>query len=63
MLISALRREHPSPPEPKCSTWVPVPAYWLGPVLRERADWLQVQGLIEHGQEKEELVVIRAGRP
>lgn len=35
----------------------------FGPVLRERADWLEGQGLIEHGQEKEELVVIRAERP
>ncbi|MFJ7947793.1 HemK2/MTQ2 family protein methyltransferase [Streptomyces sp. NPDC096354] len=35
----------------------------FGPVLRERADWLEAQGLIEHGQEKEELVVIRAERP
>ncbi|MGW3688019.1 HemK2/MTQ2 family protein methyltransferase [Streptomyces sp. NPDC005125] len=35
----------------------------FGPVLRERADWLEAQGLIEHGQEKEELVVVRAERP
>ncbi|MER7811589.1 HemK2/MTQ2 family protein methyltransferase [Streptomyces sp900116325] len=35
----------------------------FGPVLRERADWLEAQGLIVRGQEKEELVVIRAERP
>ncbi|MEV7960055.1 HemK2/MTQ2 family protein methyltransferase [Streptomyces sp. NPDC088141] len=35
----------------------------FGPVLRERAGWLEMQGLIEPGQEKEELVVIRAERP
>ena len=35
----------------------------FGPVLRERAGWLETQGLIEHGQEEEELVVIRAERP
>ncbi|MGW3723063.1 HemK2/MTQ2 family protein methyltransferase [Streptomyces sp. NPDC005133] len=35
----------------------------FGPVLRERADWLEAQGLIEHGQKKEELVVIRAEQP
>ncbi|MGY5034482.1 HemK2/MTQ2 family protein methyltransferase [Streptomyces sp. 900116325] len=35
----------------------------FGPVLRERADWLEAQGLIARGQEKEELVVIRAERP
>lgn len=35
----------------------------FGPVLRERAAWLEMQGLIERGQEKEELVVIRAERP
>ncbi|WP_405691596.1 HemK2/MTQ2 family protein methyltransferase [Streptomyces sp. NBC_00057] len=35
----------------------------FGPVLRERASWLETQGLIEPGQEKEELVVIRAERP
>jgi release factor glutamine methyltransferase len=35
----------------------------FGPVLRERADWLEMQGLIEPGQEKEELVVIRAEQP
>lgn len=35
----------------------------FGPVLRERAPWLEAQGLIAPGQEKEELVVIRARRP
>ncbi|WP_406498871.1 methyltransferase [Streptomyces sp. NBC_00846] len=35
----------------------------FGPVLRERAGWLEAQGLIEPGQDKEELVVIRAERP
>ncbi|MFC9621130.1 HemK2/MTQ2 family protein methyltransferase [Streptomyces sp. NPDC056930] len=35
----------------------------FGPVLRERAGWLEAQGLIEPGQDKEELVVIRAQRP
>ncbi|MCX4734232.1 HemK2/MTQ2 family protein methyltransferase [Streptomyces sp. NBC_01363] len=35
----------------------------FGPVLRERAGWLETQGLIERGQEAEELVVIRAERP
>ncbi|MEU3823661.1 HemK2/MTQ2 family protein methyltransferase [Streptomyces sp. NPDC030392] len=35
----------------------------FGPVLRERSGWLEQQGLIEPGQEKEELVIIRAHRP
>jgi len=35
----------------------------FGPVMRERAAWLEMRGLIERGQEKEELVVIRAERP
>ncbi|MEU3449896.1 HemK2/MTQ2 family protein methyltransferase [Streptomyces thermolilacinus] len=35
----------------------------FGPVLRERSDWLERRGLIEPGQEKEELVIIRAHRP
>ncbi|MEV6651898.1 HemK2/MTQ2 family protein methyltransferase [Streptomyces sp. NPDC051219] len=35
----------------------------FGPVLRGRAAWLRDAGLIEPGQEKEELVVIRAERP
>lgn len=35
----------------------------FGPVLRERAGWLESRGLIEPGEEKEELVVIRAERP
>ncbi len=32
----------------------------FGPVMRERAGWLARRGLIEDGQEHEELVVIRA---
>lgn len=35
----------------------------LGPVTLARADWLADRGLIEPGQEKEELVVIRAQAP
>ncbi|MFH8409747.1 HemK2/MTQ2 family protein methyltransferase [Streptomyces sp. NPDC018019] len=35
----------------------------FGPVLRQRAPWLEAQGLIAPGQDKEELVVIRAQRP
>ncbi|WUQ40499.1 methyltransferase [Streptomyces sp. NBC_00234] len=35
----------------------------FGPVLRGRAAWLEMRGLIEPGQEEEELVVIRAERP
>ncbi|MEV0343525.1 HemK2/MTQ2 family protein methyltransferase [Nocardia sp. NPDC050713] len=34
----------------------------FGPVLRGRADWLASIGLIEPGQDKEDLVVIRADR-
>ncbi|GGW39862.1 HemK2/MTQ2 family protein methyltransferase [Streptomyces xantholiticus] len=34
----------------------------FGPVLRSRADWLERQGLIAPGEEKEELVIIRADR-
>ncbi|MGY0063881.1 HemK2/MTQ2 family protein methyltransferase [Streptomyces sp. LZ34] len=34
----------------------------FGPVLRERAAWLEGRGLIEPGEETEELVVIRAER-
>ncbi|MGO4613840.1 HemK2/MTQ2 family protein methyltransferase [Nocardia sp. 2YAB30] len=34
----------------------------FGPVLRRRADWLKATGLIEPGQEQEDLVVIRADR-
>ncbi|MEU1905647.1 HemK2/MTQ2 family protein methyltransferase [Streptomyces hygroscopicus] len=34
----------------------------FGPVLRERAPWLESRGLIAPGEEKEELVVIRAER-
>jgi release factor glutamine methyltransferase len=34
----------------------------LGPVLSSRLPWLRRQGLIEDGQDKEELVVIRARR-
>ncbi|MGW3247748.1 HemK2/MTQ2 family protein methyltransferase [Streptomyces sp. NPDC001070] len=34
----------------------------FGPVLRRRATWLESQGLIAPGEEKEELVVIRAQR-
>jgi release factor glutamine methyltransferase len=32
----------------------------FGPVMRQRAGWLARRGLIEDGQEHEELVVIRA---
>ncbi|GAA0448900.1 HemK2/MTQ2 family protein methyltransferase [Streptomyces sp. NPDC046215] len=35
----------------------------FGPVLRARAGWLRERGLLEPGQDKEELVVIRARRP
>ncbi|MFF8309803.1 HemK2/MTQ2 family protein methyltransferase [Streptomyces lydicus] len=35
----------------------------FGPVLLSRVDWLEAQGLISPGQDKEELVVIRAQRP
>ncbi len=35
----------------------------FGRVLRSRAPWLEAQGLISPGQDKEELVVIRARRP
>ncbi|MGV9410022.1 HemK2/MTQ2 family protein methyltransferase [Nocardia sp. NPDC003693] len=35
----------------------------FGPVLRERAGWLVDRGLIRPGQNREELVVIRADRP
>ncbi|WP_031508936.1 HemK2/MTQ2 family protein methyltransferase [Streptomyces megasporus] len=35
----------------------------FGPVLRERAAWLEARGLISPGQRTEELVVIRADRP
>lgn len=38
--------------------WIP-----FGPVMRSRATWLADQGLIAPGQEKEELVIIRACRP
>ncbi|MBT2388800.1 methyltransferase [Streptomyces sp. ISL-1] len=38
--------------------WIP-----FGPVMRSRATWLEDQGLIAPGQEKEELVIIRARRP
>ncbi|GAB2714468.1 methyltransferase [Nocardia thraciensis] len=34
----------------------------FGPVLRDRASWLESAGLIEPGQRHEELVVIRADR-
>ncbi|WP_326570007.1 methyltransferase [Actinacidiphila glaucinigra] len=34
----------------------------FGPVLRDRSAWLEAQGLIAAGEEKEELVVIRAKR-
>ncbi|MFF3951396.1 HemK2/MTQ2 family protein methyltransferase [Streptomyces sp. NPDC001902] len=34
----------------------------FGPVLRDRSAWLQAQGLIAAGEDKEELVVIRAER-
>ncbi|MFI9007757.1 HemK2/MTQ2 family protein methyltransferase [Actinosynnema sp. NPDC053489] len=32
----------------------------FGPVMRDRAEWLARRGLIDRGQEQEELVVIRA---
>ncbi|MFV2121456.1 methyltransferase, partial [Streptomyces sp. Act-28] len=35
----------------------------FGPVLRSRSDWLERRGLIAPGQEREELVIIRARRP
>ncbi|WP_405593117.1 HemK2/MTQ2 family protein methyltransferase [Streptomyces sp. NBC_01190] len=35
----------------------------LGPVLRSRLPWLREQRLLEEGEDKEELVVIRAERP
>ncbi len=35
----------------------------FGPVLRRRAPWLEAQGLTAPGQDKEELVVVRAQRP
>lgn len=35
----------------------------FGPVLRRRAEWLTARGLIQPGQDEEELVVIRADRP
>ncbi|WP_422070535.1 HemK2/MTQ2 family protein methyltransferase [Streptomyces orinoci] len=35
----------------------------FGPVLRGRSDWLRRRGLLQDGQDKEELVVIRARRP
>ncbi len=35
----------------------------FGPVMRQRAPWLEAQGLIAPGQDKEELVVVRAQRP
>ncbi|MFF5301611.1 HemK2/MTQ2 family protein methyltransferase [Streptomyces sp. NPDC013161] len=34
----------------------------FGPVLRSRTPWLREQGLVDAGEEKEELVVIRAER-
>ncbi|UYQ60337.1 HemK2/MTQ2 family protein methyltransferase [Streptomyces peucetius] len=34
----------------------------FGPVLRSRADWLERRGLVAPGEEKEELVVVRAER-
>ncbi|MBT2510401.1 hypothetical protein J7I98_32030 [Streptomyces sp. ISL-98] len=34
----------------------------FGPVLRSRREWLEDQGLITPGEEKEELVIIRAER-
>jgi release factor glutamine methyltransferase len=38
---------------------------WItfGPVLRARQAWLRARGLLSRGDEKEELVVIRAERP
>ncbi|UNO38852.1 HemK2/MTQ2 family protein methyltransferase [Streptomyces sp. MST-110588] len=35
----------------------------FGPVVRGREDWLRERGLLAPGQDKEELVVIRARRP
>ncbi|MFD7666512.1 HemK2/MTQ2 family protein methyltransferase [Streptomyces sp. NPDC059788] len=34
----------------------------FGPVMRRRAPWLEAQGLIAPGQDKEELVIVRAQR-
>ncbi|MGW2958720.1 HemK2/MTQ2 family protein methyltransferase [Streptomyces sp. NPDC001220] len=34
----------------------------FGPVLRSRGPWLREQGLVDAGEEKEELVIIRAER-
>lgn len=41
-------------------TRAPVP---FGPVMRELAPWLVTAGLIEPGQNREDLVVIRADKP
>ncbi|GAA3207997.1 class I SAM-dependent methyltransferase [Streptomyces sp. XM83C] len=35
----------------------------FGPVLRERAAWLRERGLLAPGEDREELVVVRAERP
>ncbi|MFH9224072.1 HemK2/MTQ2 family protein methyltransferase [Streptomyces lydicus] len=35
----------------------------FGPVLRSRLSWLRSQGLLAQGQDKEELVIIRAEHP
>ncbi|MCK7624400.1 methyltransferase [Streptomyces sp. RS10V-4] len=35
----------------------------FGPVLRSRQAWLRSQGLLDHGQDTEELVIIRAQQP
>jgi release factor glutamine methyltransferase len=40
------------------SEWIP-----FGPVLSERADWLEEIGLLRRGCREEELVVIRADKP
>lgn len=40
--------------------WRSIP---FGPVLRSRRTMLERRGLIEHGQEMEDLVVLRAGKP
>jgi release factor glutamine methyltransferase len=48
---------HGLTPEVRATARVP-----FGPVLRSRLPWLRAQGLLEPGEETEELVVIRAER-
>lgn len=38
--------------------WIP-----FGPVLNQRAEWLEEQGLLQPGRREEELLVIRADKP